>query len=48
LFAGSEAAAHRTAIMCSLAQTCKHLHINPFVTCVTSSSGSPRIRRGRR
>jgi hypothetical protein len=31
LFAGSEAAAHRTAIMCSLAQTCKHLHINPFV-----------------
>ncbi len=31
LFAGSEAAAHRTAILCSLVQTCKHLHINPFV-----------------
>jgi transposase len=30
LFAGSEAAAHRTAILCSLVQTCKHLHINPF------------------
>jgi hypothetical protein len=31
LFAGSEAAAHRTAILCSLVQTCKHLRINPFV-----------------
>ena len=31
LFAGSEAAAHRTAIPCSLVQTCKHLQINPFV-----------------
>jgi hypothetical protein len=31
LFAGSEAAAHRTAILCSLVQTCKHRHINPFV-----------------
>ena len=31
LFAGSEAAAHRTAILCSLVQTCKHLQINPFV-----------------
>jgi transposase len=31
LFAGSEAAAHRTAIMCSLVQTCKHLQIDPFV-----------------
>jgi hypothetical protein len=31
LFAGSEAAAHRTAILCSLVQTCKHLHLNPFV-----------------
>ena len=31
LFAGSEAAAHRTAILCSLVQTCKHFHINPFV-----------------
>ena len=30
-FAGSEAAAHRTAILYSLVQTCKHLHINPFV-----------------
>ena len=30
-FAGSEAAAHRTAILCSLVQTCKHLQINPFV-----------------
>jgi transposase len=30
LFAGSEAAAHRTAILCSLVQTCKHLQINPF------------------
>lgn len=26
-----EAAAHRTAIPCLLVQTCKHLHINPFV-----------------
>jgi hypothetical protein len=31
LFAGSEAAAHRIAILCSLVQTCKHLRINPFV-----------------
>jgi transposase len=31
LFAGSESAAHRTAILCSLVQTCKHLQINPFV-----------------
>jgi len=31
LFAGSEAAAHRTAILCSLVQTCKHLHIDPFI-----------------
>ena len=31
LFAGSEAAAHRTAILCSLVQTCKHLHLDPFV-----------------
>jgi len=31
LLAGSEAAAHRTAILCSLVQTCKHLQINPFV-----------------
>ncbi|HEY6419905.1 MAG TPA: transposase [Candidatus Binataceae bacterium] len=31
LFAGSEAAAHRAAILCSLVQTCKHLQINPFV-----------------
>ena len=31
LFAGSEAAAHRTAILCSLIQTCKHLRINLFV-----------------
>jgi transposase len=31
LFAGSEAAAHRTAILCSLVQSCKHLQINPFV-----------------
>ena len=31
LFAGSKAAAHRTAILCSLVQTCKHLQINPFV-----------------
>jgi hypothetical protein len=30
LFAGSEAAAHRTAILCSLVQACKHLQINPF------------------
>jgi len=26
-----EAAAHRTAILCSLVQTCKHLQVNPFV-----------------
>ena len=31
LFAGSEAAAHRAAILCSLVQTCKHLGIDPFV-----------------
>lgn len=31
LLAGTEAAAHRTAILCSLVQTCKHLQINPFV-----------------
>ena len=31
MFADSEAAAHRTAILCSLVQTCKHLQINPFV-----------------
>jgi hypothetical protein len=31
LFAGSEAAAHRIAILCSLVKTCKHLQINPFV-----------------
>ncbi len=31
LFAGSEAAAHRTAILCSLVQTCKQLQINSFV-----------------
>jgi len=31
LFAGSEAAVHRTAVLCSLVQTCKHLQINPFV-----------------
>ena len=31
LFAGSEAAAHRTTILCSLVQTCKHLQVNPFV-----------------
>jgi hypothetical protein len=24
-------AAHRTTILCSLVQTCKHLQINPFV-----------------
>jgi hypothetical protein len=30
LFAGSEAAAHRTAILCS-PRTCKHLQMNPFV-----------------
>jgi len=30
-FAGSEAAAHRTALLCSLVQTCKHLQINPLV-----------------
>ena len=31
MFAGSEAAAHRSAILCSLVQTCKHLQISPFV-----------------
>jgi transposase len=31
LFAGSEAAAQRAAILCSLVQTCKHLQIDPFV-----------------
>ena len=31
MFAGSEAAAHRTAILFSLVQTCKHRQINPFV-----------------
>jgi transposase len=31
LFVGSEAAAHRTAVLLSLVQTCKHLGIDPFV-----------------
>ncbi len=31
LFAGSEAAAHRTAILCSLVQTCKQLQLDPFL-----------------
>jgi transposase len=31
LFCGSEAAAHRTAILLSLVQTCKHLGLDPFV-----------------
>jgi transposase len=31
LTAGSEAAAHRTAVLCSLVQTCKNLSIDPFV-----------------
>jgi hypothetical protein len=31
LFAGSQAAAYRTAILCSLVQTRKHLQVNPFV-----------------
>jgi hypothetical protein len=31
LFAGSEPAAQRTAILCSLVQSCKHLQINPFI-----------------
>ena len=31
LFAGSEAAAQRAAILCSLVQTCKHMQIDPFV-----------------
>lgn len=31
LFAGSEAAAHRTAILCSLVQTCKQMKIDPSV-----------------
>jgi transposase len=30
LFAGSEATAHRTAILCSLVQTCRHLQLHPF------------------
>jgi transposase len=31
LFAGSEAAAHRAAILLSLVQTCKHVGVDPFV-----------------
>ena len=31
LFCGSEAAAHRAAILCSLVNTCKAHHINPFI-----------------
>jgi transposase len=31
LFAGSEAAAHRTAILCSIRQTCNHPQVDPFV-----------------
>ncbi len=31
LFAGSEPAAHRAAVLCSLVQTCKNLGIDPFV-----------------
>jgi transposase len=46
LFAGSEAAAHRTAILCLLVQTCKHLRINPFVYLRDVSSASRRIRHG--
>ncbi|MBI4515947.1 MAG: IS66 family transposase [Deltaproteobacteria bacterium] len=46
LFAGSEAAAHRTAILCSLVQTCKHLQINPFVYLRDVSIASQRTRRG--
>ncbi len=46
LFAGSEAGAHQTAILCSLVQTFKHLRVNPFLICAMSSSASRRIRRG--
>jgi hypothetical protein len=31
LTAGSEAAAHRAAVLCSVVQTCKNLGIDPFV-----------------
>jgi transposase len=31
LFTGSEAAAHRTAILCSMLQTCKHVRAYPVV-----------------
>jgi hypothetical protein len=45
--AGSEAAAHRTAILCSLVQICKHLQINPFVYLRdVIERASRRIRRG--
>jgi len=46
LFAGSEAAAHRTAILCSLVQTCKHLKSIRSCTCAMSSIVCPRIRSG--
>jgi len=31
LFAGSEAAAKRAAVLCSLVQTCKNLGVDPFL-----------------
>jgi hypothetical protein len=31
LFIGSEAAAHRTAVLCTLVNTCKALQLDPFV-----------------
>ena len=43
---GSEAAAHRTAILCSLVQTCKHLHVNPFVYLRDVIERVSTLRRG--
>jgi hypothetical protein len=49
LFAGSEAAAHRTAILCSLVQTCKAPADQPFRVSPRcdrarlDASGTPRL-----
>ena len=38
LFAGSEPAAHRAAVLCSLVQTCKN-QVDPFVYLRDISTG---------
>ena len=49
LFCGSEAAAHRAAILLSLVQTCKHVGVDPFVylrDVIESVSTHPMSRIG--